>query len=74
MLPDEWTHTNFVVSRRLLERFRGRSKTPYRMGKGAEELLGYFKTLGLGASAGECLIPLLRVRGSMAFYDCLGRA
>lgn len=44
------------------------------MGKGAEELLGYYKTLSLGASAGGCLVPLLRVRGSMAFYDCLSGA
>ena len=63
-----------LVLRRLLERFRGRSKTPYRMGKGAEELLGYYKTLSLGASAGGCLVPLLRVRGSMAFYDFLSGA
>lgn len=36
--------------------------------------VGYSKTLIPGASVRECLIPLLRVRDSMALYDCLGRA
>ena len=31
------------------------------MGKGAEELLEYFKTSSLGASVGECLIPFPHV-------------